>query len=581
MAFTIAQDSELFLSTEPLRPAIRGYNRLEGRPRAEEFQRALRAEVRDALWFLTRQWQFGELKGDDAGSPIDARIAITRTQLASYAPKDDPAVDFPTALPLEAVVEREPVPADLTTHRQIARGAERALARAGIDPAVRPGVLDGLRTAYPLDPATLDGALDTATRRDLVMAEQRLFDGVAFLAEVAAGEFDTRVDADFALDAATASAVKASARRTVEWFDSLYTQPGALGRAWAPEQLEYRFSCETAVAGGANEALTASGYAQGHLDWSAFDFADGTGAGGHVSRSMREALSFVPTAVTFGGMPNPRYWELEDRKVEFADVTAGTTDVAKLLLTEFALVYSNDWCLIPIEVEVGALCAIEGLVVTDVFGERSLVRPAGRGAEADWQRWAMFTLSSPAQRADPRLFIPPATPKLLEPAPVERVAFVRDEMANMAWAVERVVPSATGGGTDGNAYAGQIAGPPPVEPPLAEGAEVRYRLGVDPPWNWQPFIPVHLPEENRSVRLQRARLPEGARPIVGAIIDEPAPFYINEEEVPRSGRVTTRGFQRCRWTNGRCVLWLGRRTRTGRGESASGLVFDDIAADKS
>ena len=52
------------------RPGITIWNRLEGRPRAEKFDRALRAEVRDALWMLTRQWQIGEFHGDDAGSPI-------------------------------------------------------------------------------------------------------------------------------------------------------------------------------------------------------------------------------------------------------------------------------------------------------------------------------------------------------------------------------------------------------------------------------------------------------------------------------------------------------------------------------
>jgi len=57
-------------------PAVIGWNRLEGRPRTANFDRALRAEVRDPLWFLTRQWQFGEFKGEDAGSPVDARTAM-------------------------------------------------------------------------------------------------------------------------------------------------------------------------------------------------------------------------------------------------------------------------------------------------------------------------------------------------------------------------------------------------------------------------------------------------------------------------------------------------------------------------
>ena len=46
------------------------WNRLEGRPRTIELERALRAEVRDALWMLTKQWQMGEFRGSDAGSPI-------------------------------------------------------------------------------------------------------------------------------------------------------------------------------------------------------------------------------------------------------------------------------------------------------------------------------------------------------------------------------------------------------------------------------------------------------------------------------------------------------------------------------
>ena len=58
-------------------PLIRGWNRLEGRPRSADFERSLRAEVRDPVWFLTRQWQFGEFEGEDAGSPIDARFAPT------------------------------------------------------------------------------------------------------------------------------------------------------------------------------------------------------------------------------------------------------------------------------------------------------------------------------------------------------------------------------------------------------------------------------------------------------------------------------------------------------------------------
>src|SRR5262249_15704622 len=41
-------------------PTITAWNRLEGRPRRDDFSRALKAEVRDAAWMLARQWQIGE-----------------------------------------------------------------------------------------------------------------------------------------------------------------------------------------------------------------------------------------------------------------------------------------------------------------------------------------------------------------------------------------------------------------------------------------------------------------------------------------------------------------------------------------
>ena len=66
-------------------PGITIWNRLEGRPRAEKFDRALRAEVRDPLWMLTRQWQMGEFRGDDAGSPIFAKVRIETTRLTQIS----------------------------------------------------------------------------------------------------------------------------------------------------------------------------------------------------------------------------------------------------------------------------------------------------------------------------------------------------------------------------------------------------------------------------------------------------------------------------------------------------------------
>ncbi len=72
------------------KPGITMWNRLEGRPRTEAFDRALRAEVRDPLWMLTRQWQMGEFRGDDAGSPISVKVRVETTRLRKYQAASGP-----------------------------------------------------------------------------------------------------------------------------------------------------------------------------------------------------------------------------------------------------------------------------------------------------------------------------------------------------------------------------------------------------------------------------------------------------------------------------------------------------------
>ena len=90
------------------------------------------------------------------------------------------------------------------------------------------------------------------------------------------------------------------------------------------------------------------------------------------------------------------------------------------------------------------------------------------------------------------------------------------------------------------AQAARLVPPPPPLAPTT--ASVRYILGDDVPYNWIPFIPVHVPGSNRSVQLQRARLPGTGRAPHGRVLSPPAPYYINEEEAPRAGKVITRGY---------------------------------------
>jgi hypothetical protein len=210
-------------------------------------------------------------------------------------------------------------------------------------------------------------------------------------------------------------------------------------------------------------------------------------------------------------MPATRWWAFEDRRTNFGEVKPDTTDLGKLLLLEFGLAYANDWFVFPLTLPLATITAVKGIAITNVFNERIWVEPVAERPNGAWQRWEMFQLTRPA-RTEPSLVLLPAAPKVLEAPPLEEIALVRDEMANMVWGVERRIPLPTGVGKGGNEagleYFRQlesIIGPPP-DPPEPK-APIRYQLMNTVPENWIPFLPVHIEASSREIRLQRAAMP--------------------------------------------------------------------------
>jgi hypothetical protein len=583
--YEISAASQYLLQLPPYPPIVKGWNRLEGRPRTLDYERALRAEARDALWFLCRQWQFGELQGEDTGSPVDARVVVRSTPLVHFAAAGQPAVAHDARTPLEARAECERMPRDLNMHVDTSRTFFRSVASR------LPGKLIQARAEYqahyPLNEASLSGWLDADTKSMLPLAAAAAVDAGKLLDEIASGAHDAFLAAlPGAFSAGDQSTLRDVAEELARQFGALYTESaGPDAVAWNGRFLEYQFSCAAESTDRPQIALTAEGYASGHLDWYSFDIdarpeSRLTRDGAEISAVEETALSFLPAPVSFGGMPNPRYWEMENSKTEFADIDANTTDIARLLLTEFALVYGNDWCVIPYEVDIGAVHEVVGLLMTDDFGEQILVPAAGQGIDDVWQRWSMFTLSTNAASgaADTLLFMPPALTKSLDAEPIEKVHFLRDEMANMAWAIERVIPAASGAGTNG--YDATRPATVSTPPSTAGKAPAKYTLGTEVPNNWHPFVPVHVPDGNRKVQLQRSRMPGPDREIYGKVLAKPSPYYVNEEEVPRAGKIVTRRIRRARWLDGSTFVWVGRRATTGKGEGSSGLAFDKVIESK-
>src|SRR4029434_3725572 len=80
----------------------------------------------------------------------------------------------------------------------------------------------------------------------------------------------------------------------------------------------------------------------------------------------QQPISFIPVAATFRGMPNPRFWEMENRQVNFGQLDAKTTDTLLLTFAELGLIYGNDWFVIPYSMKANTLCEVRALVVTNV-----------------------------------------------------------------------------------------------------------------------------------------------------------------------------------------------------------------------
>src|SRR5262245_37986347 len=98
--------------------SITSWTRLEPRTRGDDIQVGLQARVHDPLWFLARQLQLGELRGEYAGTPVQVTLDVECSLLNRYHPgalasPGSPAVSSETidvaTTPLEVLVEREPV----------------------------------------------------------------------------------------------------------------------------------------------------------------------------------------------------------------------------------------------------------------------------------------------------------------------------------------------------------------------------------------------------------------------------------------------------------------------------------------
>lgn len=623
-------------------PSATTWSRLEPLPTADDVTPGLQAPVADPLWMLARQWQFNELQGEDAGSPIGASLRVLGVPMARLVHPGGavPEVALPGgAPPIEAMVEQERV---LAAHPKLNAQAGQHLMRM-LRAAGQAMAIDALLAAYRAaiaDPA--DAAADNAG-----FVWHRLLDGRAIDAQRLAADFRAVADNDAqadgflaALGIAPAAPVRDVLRQWLRWVDELALDPRSDSGAspyWNPHRLEYAFGLRSQ---GVQPELRveADEYLDGRLDWDDFVVTSAIAPGqpvlGAAQIEWQPKRQPLPAIARYPGMPADRYWEFEDGQVNFGAIGAAKSDLARLAVLEYALVFGNDWYLLPVTLPVNALYKVAEFSVSDNFGIEVPI-PAARNL--DGTQWTMFEMSVKAQPLAPRprlddcLFLCPALHALQGPA-LEDVLMMRDEMANIAWAIEKKVQGTSGEPLDRRFESTRLSTTQTLRAPLgaepAPGAPLHYTLQTPVAAHWIPFLPVKREGAtplNWSIQLQRGvvvqhyqvdaqRLGEERNAQYAAVIErlrhtpfvEPKPeqaglqgfmfhprgeilrltpadeaslfstdfLRLEDEEVPRDGIRLERRFNYARDASGRALLWIGRSKTTGRGEGASGLRFD-------
>jgi hypothetical protein len=527
------------------------------------------ARLADPAWLLGRQWQLGELTGEDAGSVVSVTVGSRALPITAWAPlaADSDAVAGLVWRPwhegalLEELVQDVPALALGAGLRQRAEAGAQLLdllADAGQD-ALAPTLVDRYPLTLPDDPA--QDALDPQGTRLLRVLGGSVPDGRALAADLAGAEPDWVV-----------AAADPAATRTVlaQWSTWLTGAPDS-GGAWSTERLEYRFALRF---GDQASPVIVRGtqFGSSQVRWSDLEWVPDAAAdlpdGAPTGTPLATTHTALATPLRFPGMPADRYWQLEDGRVDLGAIEAQSTDLARLCLAEFAMTSGDDWLAVPVDGLLGALNQVQTVTLLDDFGDRVDV------AELADPGFTMFHASAASGRPLPGILLPPVAAGMLVGPPVEEVMFLRDEMANMAWAIEQTVQGRSG---DPRLRRGE---PQPEPDPWPEGLtpeERVYRLQTAVPAHWIPLVPIAAAPGR--IALRKAALLRDDLPVLPAGVTlAPTPLTFPGEELPREGVHLRAVPVLARRADGSYARWAAYRVRTGRGEASSRLAWDSALA---
>ena len=467
------------------------YRRLEPSQRPSSLDRGFRAEVHDPLWFLARQWQLGEHRGEDASSPVWVELVTESTDVGPLPAA--PSLS-PQQVPPEPVVESE-LGDWWTPGRRVRLGA--AVARARQLPPASEAEPELLLAGLPGSYARFDG---------------RGYDGRA-------------LHARFPDDPSFAQV-------PVEPRDH-----------WEPEALTYRAQFPT----GAGQ-LELEDHRGGHLDWYSVD-----GEGQPTGQGKRAKLGRIPSRLRYPGAPHPRWWQIEDARVDLGGMAPDRGHFATLLLLDLVVSHSDDWFTFPLEGRAGTVLRLDEVRVRDSFDAWWKLSPP-----ADWSMFQVRGLPSTA------LLLWPAVASPLRGAVVEEVILGIDEQSNLLWAVEQ-----RAAGSDLVSEEQERAPAEARVSPEGGRQSYGYRPDVGARSRWHPYsLESVTTPGGRQRRLVQGRLADLSgeeaslfpAPIT-ELLDPRAeqPPRLAPEAIPWNGLRLQRRWMLARQTTGEPQLWVQRQ----------------------
>lgn len=465
--------------------------RLEPRRPTGDLNDGFAAPLADPLWLLGRQWQLAEHQAENAASPVRVRVRANSVTLGP--PPTRPTAD-PTTTPAEAIVEGEPEDW-WTPGRRIRLGRQAAPYLVGVHPNL---LARDLPPPYDVHNETI-------------------YDGRTLYAE------------------------RAALGLPAQLFAEVPVEPG---RHWSSSGLHYStsFPC-----GGAD--LKVERHDGGDIDWWSVD------ATGPFAPVPAPAVELVPNRFRYPGAPHPRWWQIEDWRLDPGGYPPDRGHFGTMLLLDALSSLGNDWYLLPVDGTMGSVVALDEVTAIDAFDKEWPLQPP-----ADWSLFQVRGLPATSLL----LALTVASPLVGDV--VEDVVLGIDEDANAVWAVEQ---RAAGQSLDTTPPT-RTAAVHPVEGVGSSPPSYEYRPTIEVPRHWHPYLVREINQERWLVQGRLADLtasPATLRPapLTELLRDPDAPpvtgpaHRLDPSAVPSEGRRLERRWVLARRTDGTPVLWSQRR----------------------